>query len=451
MSIIRASVTDQRLKITEAPVIASGGQNETSIVFTFCEKWDGFVKTAIFYRDEEEVYHCVLDAENTCVVPWEVCYESGTFYIGVFGDKDGIRRTSTVARYKVKKGAITEDTKPSDPTPDVYDQIMAMLGNTHGGGLTTTAAALLLAILKDCYTGSNQDANIQALESELMKNSSGGGNTGGNGGESEEPDVPVVPDEPEEPVITLTSISAVVNEDTVAVGTAAADLDITVTAHYSDGTTAVVTDYSISGTVAEGENTFTIVYSGKTTTVKVTGTHLPIYSLYDTEKTDNTQIDTGVNPFGVDQSVAIFVDVTSITPNLNQTVFISRVSKTNAATTSAVLRSGGKATAVANGTAMGNVFGGGSTTAGDNVKAVLTRQAGSTTFDVYWYQHRATSNGDFWTKKTGFEVGAWNPTEDTLKVVGGGLKFNSFEVYTNKYVTEAEALEFTGGTAFTEV
>lgn len=137
MSIIRASVTDQRLKITEAPVIASGGQNETSIVFTFCEKWDGLVKTAIFYRDEEEVYYCVLDAENTCVVPWEVCYESGTFYIGVFGEKDTARRTSTIARYKVKRGALTEGLYPSNPTLDVYNQIVDMVKDIQDNSVQT--------------------------------------------------------------------------------------------------------------------------------------------------------------------------------------------------------------------------------------------------------------------------------------------------------------------------
>lgn len=138
MSVIRASVTDQRLKITEAPILASGGQNETSVVFTFCEKWDGFVKTAIFYRDENEVYYCVLDAENTCVVPWEVCSESGTFYIGVFGDKDGTRRTSTTVRYKVKRGAVTDDLYPSDPTPDVYSQIMDMVMDAQDNSVQVT-------------------------------------------------------------------------------------------------------------------------------------------------------------------------------------------------------------------------------------------------------------------------------------------------------------------------
>lgn len=89
----------------------------------------------------------------------------------------------------------------------------------------------------------------------------------------EEPDTPVEPDEPE---ITLSSITATYTGGDVAVGTALTDLTgITVTAHYSDGSTANVTGYTLSGTIAEGSNTITISYSGKTTTFTVTGVAEP--------------------------------------------------------------------------------------------------------------------------------------------------------------------------------
>lgn len=122
---IKVSCNDQVLKITESPVLAAGGVNEVRVVFTFCEKWVGFAKTAVFYRDENEVYHAVLDENDTCVVPWEVCYEAGTFYFGVFGEKDDIRRTSNVVRYKVKNGVVASGMVPSAPSQEVYDQVMA--------------------------------------------------------------------------------------------------------------------------------------------------------------------------------------------------------------------------------------------------------------------------------------------------------------------------------------
>ena len=78
----------------------------------------------------------------------------------------------------------------------------------------------------------------------------------------------------EEPtVVELLSISAKYTGGNVTVGTSLNDLTgITVTAHYSNGTTQTVTDYTMSGSVSNvGNNTITISYSGKTTTITVVG------------------------------------------------------------------------------------------------------------------------------------------------------------------------------------
>lgn len=128
MSVIKVRCTDQVLKITEAPVVASGGKNEVKVEFSFCEKWDGFTKTAVFYRDIEEPYYALLNSEDVCVVPWEVYTEAGTFYFSVFGDKEETRRTSTTVRYKVKESGLPEGAVASDPTPDVYSQILEKMG-----------------------------------------------------------------------------------------------------------------------------------------------------------------------------------------------------------------------------------------------------------------------------------------------------------------------------------
>ena len=80
------------------------------------------------------------------------------------------------------------------------------------------------------------------------------------------------PDDPDTEK-TLTSISAIYSGGNVPAGTAATALTgITVTATYSDGSTAAVTGYTLSGTIAEGSNTITVSYGGKTTTFTVTGT-----------------------------------------------------------------------------------------------------------------------------------------------------------------------------------
>lgn len=73
-------------------------------------------------------------------------------------------------------------------------------------------------------------------------------------------------------IVTLQSISATYAGGEVTVGTALTNLTgITVTAHYSDGSTDTVTGYTLRGEILEGKNTITVSYGGKTTTFTVTG------------------------------------------------------------------------------------------------------------------------------------------------------------------------------------
>ncbi len=138
--------------------------------------------------------------------------------------------------------------------------------STPGSGLSDTEKKLMLTLFKNA--GYADDSMLDTYN-ELATL------WGGETVEPEEPDEPVVPDEPDEPdepEKTLSSISATYSGGDVAVGTAVTALTgIVVTAHYSDGTSETVTGYTLSGTIAEGSNTVTVSYGGKTTTFSVTG------------------------------------------------------------------------------------------------------------------------------------------------------------------------------------
>ena len=89
------------------------------------------------------------------------------------------------------------------------------------------------------------------------------------------------------PPVNLTSISAVYTQSgAVDVGASLDSLkaDLVVTAHYSDSTSAVVTAYTLSGSLSDvGTNTITVSYGGKTTTftVNVTSSWTYIWDLTD--------------------------------------------------------------------------------------------------------------------------------------------------------------------------
>lgn len=135
MSKIYIDCVDQTLVVREAPRLASGGVNEDTVIFNFCPKWAGHVCTAVFYANDDikNVYHMALDEENSCKVPWETIADEGWLNIGVFGVKGDVTRTAVMIKLRVSKGAITTETAVSDPTPDVYTQLLNRLYGVYVG------------------------------------------------------------------------------------------------------------------------------------------------------------------------------------------------------------------------------------------------------------------------------------------------------------------------------
>lgn len=125
MSTIKVSCTDQVLAITDSPVLASGGVNENFIEFDFCEQWDGFGKTCVFFRERGEYSYSILDSSDKCVIPPEATAGAGRMYFGVVGvNETGTVRTSELLGYRIVAGAVTE---VPDPTPALYQQILGQL------------------------------------------------------------------------------------------------------------------------------------------------------------------------------------------------------------------------------------------------------------------------------------------------------------------------------------
>lgn len=145
----------------------------------------------------------------------------------------------------------------------VYDVSVSFIGTcecetpaTNGSGLTAAQISALDGMFKAAAYTKDITAEYTAFKAAFGIEDSG----------------EVEPDEPVEPEVTLTSISATYGGGDVAVGTALTDLTgIVVTATYSDGSTAAVTGYTLSGEIAEGTNTITVSYSGMTATFTVTG------------------------------------------------------------------------------------------------------------------------------------------------------------------------------------
>ena len=104
------------------------------------------------------------------------------------------------------------------------------------------------------------------------------------------------------PTRTLTSIDAVYTQSGTVYTTDSLDSlkpDLVVTANYSDGSTATVTGYTLSGELTEGTSTITASYDGQSDTFTVTVTAPVRYVFYDyiyaTNTTEsNNYVDTGL-------------------------------------------------------------------------------------------------------------------------------------------------------------
>lgn len=126
-TIINAHITDQVIQLSNLPRIASGSKEALQIRCDFCGKWEGCGKMAVFYRDESEVYHVPI-VDGLVTVPWEVLADEGHFWLGFVG-QDDLTRTTEAIRVEVVKGALTVATAtPQDPTPDIYQQLLAAQG-----------------------------------------------------------------------------------------------------------------------------------------------------------------------------------------------------------------------------------------------------------------------------------------------------------------------------------
>lgn len=131
MSVIKITVDEQNLYITDSPKIAAQGVNENQVEFIFSSDWDGFGKTANFYleSDPETIYTSLVDANGFAPIPYEITSGAGRICIGVSGVKNYVVKTTEILIYKIVKGLYVAET--SQPSPGIYEQILTAIGKMH--------------------------------------------------------------------------------------------------------------------------------------------------------------------------------------------------------------------------------------------------------------------------------------------------------------------------------
>lgn len=124
MTTISAKTKDQVLTAVESPTVASGDKNTVDFSVELDEFWSGLTA-----RNPQAVYEKILEKGKT-QIPSEVLKNKGYMYIGIRAvDGEGGVKTSTVLKYRIEDGAPVGTATAEGPTPDVYQQLIAICSN----------------------------------------------------------------------------------------------------------------------------------------------------------------------------------------------------------------------------------------------------------------------------------------------------------------------------------
>lgn len=118
---ITFSVENQIIKRTDCRQVVADSQNYLRASFSFTNDWSGIITA--FFTHGDDTYAMILDEDNTCLVPWEVIKADGFTVSCVCGS----RLTANTASVYVQESGYREGKTPQEPTPDVYEQLLARL------------------------------------------------------------------------------------------------------------------------------------------------------------------------------------------------------------------------------------------------------------------------------------------------------------------------------------
>lgn len=130
MTTIYVRALDQVLEATISPRIASGNRETVLLRVDFSEHWDGFAKSAVFYTSKNPVpFSRPLSVNGLCTIPAEVLADECRLFISVQGvnSSTGAIKATLPVKYKVDPGA--PPLVISDPTPDVYQELLTAYGS----------------------------------------------------------------------------------------------------------------------------------------------------------------------------------------------------------------------------------------------------------------------------------------------------------------------------------
>lgn len=139
MNVISLRVSKNTLTILNTAPITTKNSKYLYAQFSFDMDWVNMQKTAIFYQKPNNVKQVLL-TNNGCLIPWEALELVGNLYIGIYGTQGTSRITTNVVSIMCQEGSFRKGTPPREPSPDIYEQILAQLTEMDEKIATTVGA-----------------------------------------------------------------------------------------------------------------------------------------------------------------------------------------------------------------------------------------------------------------------------------------------------------------------
>lgn len=160
MKTLRFLIRDKQITRQDGNAVVAGAVNHYELNISFDDDWDGLTKTVVLENGDVKVE---LLYTGGMVLPWEVCKEGGLL-LSVRGTKtlaDGrtqVVRSARMAKpIPVEPGGSEEGQAPSGFTPELAEQVLAVLGDL--AALLTTNKSTMVAAINEIY----QEAGIESI------------------------------------------------------------------------------------------------------------------------------------------------------------------------------------------------------------------------------------------------------------------------------------------------
>lgn len=155
-------------RLVEDASLIQNSTNSYPVEFTFDDAWDGFTRTALFEAGGASI--AVVLKDDKCTIPAECLKKAGVrLQIAVYGTK-GEEHISTgwcitgMILYKASLDVGHGGCGGGSPFPDdVYEQIMAAIGDLKAAGFEGKTLAEIFREIKNSVCGTATDEEVDGM------------------------------------------------------------------------------------------------------------------------------------------------------------------------------------------------------------------------------------------------------------------------------------------------